>query len=258
MIEIELKLLLPDAAAARALASAAARSPLAEGAVQRRKLRSVYFDTPDRRLAQAGIALRLRRKSRAWLQTVKRRAAGRIGAGRGAGGLFSVEEDERPAPGGRLDLALVAPDLRDAVEAALGDAPLTAIFETEIQRAALILTPPSGRVELAVDAGRVVAGEAEAPLFEAEFELLSGDPAAVYEAARTLQGQGAWRFSERSKAERGHALAEGRPALPDAAARRARAIAFDPAGPTEAAAAAALLECLAQIDANMAACLAAD
>ncbi|MEM1315393.1 MAG: CHAD domain-containing protein, partial [Pseudomonadota bacterium] len=253
MIEVELKILLPDAAAAKALSVRAAKAGLSDGPAARRTLRSIYFDTPERALAAQGIALRLRKVGRGWVQTVKR------GAGAQAGGLFRLEEDERPAPGGRLDLAAVEPAaLREAVEEALGDAALTAQFETDIKRAKLELALPSGRVELAVDAGRVVAGDRESPLFEAEFELLSGAPAAVYEAARTLLSTGAWRFSGRSKAARGHDLALGRPALPDAAPRQAGKLGFAPEASTEAAAAAALRSCLAQIDANMAACLAGE
>jgi len=253
MIELELKILLTGAKDARAVVAAAKDAALVEAPTGRRRLRSIYFDTPDRRLAKARIALRLRRKGRAWVQTVKRSPPGG-----GAGGLYAMDEDERPAPGGRLDLAAVEPGLRDAVEDALGDAPLIALFETDVQRTTLVLAPPSGRVELALDAGLVFAGEAEAPLFEAEFELLEGTPVAIYEAAQATMGSGGWRFSERSKAERGHALAEGRPALPTSEPRRARRVSFGPASSAEAAAAAALAECLSQIDANAAACLASD
>ncbi|MEM6742300.1 MAG: CHAD domain-containing protein [Pseudomonadota bacterium] len=252
MIELELKVLLEDERAARALAARPARLGLAVGPTFRKSLKSVYFDTPDRALAEARIALRLRKSGRSWLQTVKRGA-------QAAGGLFRMEEDERPAPGGRLDIAAIGdPALRDAVETTLGDDALVALFETDMRRAKVELALPSGRVELAVDSGRIVAGDREIPLHEAEFELLDGAPAAVYEAAASLLSEGGWRLSERSKAERGHALALHQPALPRPDPARAARPGFSPEASTEAAAAAALRSCLTQIDANMAACLASD
>ena len=59
-----------------------------------RTLRSIYLDTPEHALKQAGIALRLRRDGRRWIQTVKT-------ARQLHGGLSQAGELESPAPGGR-------------------------------------------------------------------------------------------------------------------------------------------------------------
>src|SRR5690606_24318091 len=64
-MERELRLHVPQSARAaigRALRAQKARRIL---------LQARYFDTPGRELAQAGIALRLRREGRRWVQTVK-------------------------------------------------------------------------------------------------------------------------------------------------------------------------------------------
>ena len=68
---------------------------LGGGRASTESLHSIYYDTKDRALKAAGIALRLRRKGRAWLQTVK---SGRVIRS----GLSSATESESRAPGGRL------------------------------------------------------------------------------------------------------------------------------------------------------------
>ncbi|MDF2234042.1 CHAD domain-containing protein [Albimonas sp. CAU 1670] len=252
MTEIELKFLL-DAAGEKALRASPALKALSDGPGRRRKLRSIYFDTPARDLRAAGFALRLRKVGRGWVQTVK------AGSHASGAGLFSMREAETPAPGGRLDLDLV-PDaaLREAVRSVLGDAPLNPVFETLIDRTERALVTAQGEVELAIDIGEVVAGEARVAFREAELELKSGAPAAIYEIARALFEAVPARFSEMSKAGRGHALSAGLPALPAEAPRRATKPRLDPEDTTEAAAATILRECLAQVDANAALCLASD
>ncbi|MFN9103948.1 MAG: CYTH domain-containing protein, partial [Betaproteobacteria bacterium] len=84
MNEIELKFQVPPGqatAVARAVGTASAR---------RVRLQAAYADTADRRLAAAGLALRLRREGRRWVQTLK---------GRGDG-LMARPEHEVPVPGG--------------------------------------------------------------------------------------------------------------------------------------------------------------
>ncbi|MCH8857866.1 MAG: CYTH domain-containing protein, partial [Proteobacteria bacterium] len=66
-LEIELKFLVPDAARARLAAELAGR-----GTPPRRVwLTAAYLDTPDLRLAQAGLAWRLRREGGRWVQALK-------------------------------------------------------------------------------------------------------------------------------------------------------------------------------------------
>ena len=89
------------------------------------------------------------------MQTVKRR-----GGAEGEGGLFSVMESERPAPGGRLVLS--GPDgdgALAAVRGAAGEAALAPVFETRVRRTSVALAAPGGgEVELALDKGEIRRG----------------------------------------------------------------------------------------------------
>jgi hypothetical protein len=66
--EVELKFVVPQAMRARVLRE------LQRGASEppvRMSMAAMYLDTPDRRLAAAGMAWRLRREGRRWVQTLK-------------------------------------------------------------------------------------------------------------------------------------------------------------------------------------------
>ncbi|HZV94154.1 MAG TPA: CYTH domain-containing protein, partial [Caldimonas sp.] len=90
MSEQELKLHVPSAHAA-----AIARELLDHGAT-RVRLRAIYFDTPERELARARVALRLRLEGRRWMQTLKTP---------GADAITRVELNH-PRPGPTLDLSV--------------------------------------------------------------------------------------------------------------------------------------------------------
>ena len=200
MTEIELKFQVPvgqAAALARAVATATAR---------RVSLRATYFDTEDRRLAAAGLALRVRKEGRRWVQTLK-----------GAGdGIWQRLEHEvaLQVPAGTQPVADPAlhdgTPAGDALRRALGDdGLLQPIYGTEVMRTQRLLRGRGGVVELAFDKGALRAGDRRWPLCELEFELKSGEPAALVDlAARWVQRFGLT-LDTRTKAESGDRLARG-------------------------------------------------
>ena len=63
-------------------------------------LESVYFDTEDFALRQRGVTLRVRKKGKSYIQTLKI-------ANEHAGGVFSRGEWESPVTGALPDLAAI-------------------------------------------------------------------------------------------------------------------------------------------------------
>lgn len=210
MTEVELKLQVPPSAL-KAIERLLSTAPSV-----RTRLQALYFDTPDRRLARAGIAVRLRKEGRRWVQTLK------------SGPAHGMERGEHnvvvPAPvtsPPALDLARHAgTPPGDALAAALtvteGEAPpvLAAVYTTDISRRHRQQRTRHGVVELALDRGEIVAAgpdgqERRWPVCELEIELISGSPRAVTDRARLLAARhGLW-LDVRTKAERGDRLARG-------------------------------------------------
>ena len=166
-----------------------------------RTLRSIYYDTPDHRLRAQGISLRLRTDGDGWLQTVKAGTAIANGVSNPVEVESAVEREE-PDPTGIADHKL-----RRRVAKAAHRSILEPVFETVVQRTTRHLHAAEGELELALDEGVVRAGNAEDSVCEAELELKSGNPASLLETAAKLFAAGPLRLSERSKAERGYALA---------------------------------------------------
>lgn len=199
MHEIELKFQVSasrSAALARAVATKTARHMA---------LRAWYFDTDDRRLARAGLALRVRKEGRRWVQTLK-------GSGDGIWQRLEHEVPRQLPPGASplADPALHAgTPPGDALFEALGDGQLQALYGTDVKRTTRLLRGADCVVELAFDRGALVAGERRLPLRELEFELKSGSPAALAALAARWVDRFDLTLDTRSKAERGERLARG-------------------------------------------------
>ena len=228
MHEIELKFQVPAAQRAavdRAVAGRAAR--------RRVRLQAAYFDTAQRALAKARLALRVRREGRRRVQTLK---------GATADGMTRLEHNVALGPRSgataeppQADAALHAgTPVGDRLFAALGlgtdgadggnehgahgDAPaggpLTVLYRTDILRRTRLHRSAFGRVELAFDSGSITAGDATLAVCELEIELLAGSPLAVLDVARRwLPRFGLW-LDARSKSERGDLLARGEAVAP--------------------------------------------
>jgi triphosphatase len=167
------------------------------GASSEIKLRALYFDTPGRELVQARIALRLRLEGEQWVQTLKMP---------GEHSLSRIELNQN-RPDATLDLSLYADTPAAAVFAGL-NAPLEICYETDVQRLFRETRTRNGVVEIAFDRGWLRAGALQLPISEIEFELKSGQLAALFALGRTWQRKFGLILDLRSKAERGDRLAQ--------------------------------------------------
>jgi triphosphatase len=246
MTEIELKMQVP-VHAQRAVDAAVGR-----GRAQRTRLRAVYYDTADRRLSAAGIALRVRQEGRRHVQTVKAAGEGLLERLEHDVVLRATARGEQRAPTVDPDLhagTTVGTVLATALTPRAGETevPLIPVYRTDIRRLHRTVRAPGGVVELAFDVGVILAGDQRLPVSELEIELVRGRPEAVVEVARRWAARhGLW-LDLRSKAERGERLARGMHVVP---AVKAGTVALDADAGVDAAARAVLAVCLLQVVRN--------
>lgn len=193
MDEIELKLQM--SAGSADLIEASELLPRKPRPVQQR---SVYFDTPDRALAAAGMSLRIRQIKQRRIQTIK-------AAGTSAAGLFERPEWEIPVS----DEVPVIDDttpIQSLLGSKAGD--LTQVFEIDMARRTWNITKGDAAIEVVMDRGTISAGERHSSVCEMELELKSGSPEALFDLARRLDEAAPVRLGVMTKAERGYLLAQ--------------------------------------------------
>jgi inorganic triphosphatase YgiF len=198
--ELELKFALTREQLARLNADPVLKL-LRQGKPKTRTLHSIYFDTPDFRLHDAGYTLRLRRVGRTWRQTVK--------SGVGVhGGVSHPVEIETVVKADRIDLEQIQDKrVRVGLRQLLGDSQLSPVFETVVQRTEHQLKTAEGcAAELALDNGVIRAGASEMPVCEAEMELKAGPPQGLLPLVSKLFTGERLKLAGESKAEAGYRL----------------------------------------------------
>ena len=224
--ELELKLLIDE----ESIASLRDHALIAQhgvGSARVSRIDNRYFDTPDRLLEGARMALRLRRIGTRWMQTLKVSSTG--------GTAFSQRDEwemqlvsSGPAP--RLALGR----FRDTPLAALGSPrtlarKLAPVFVTHFRREIRQLVLNDGsKIECAIDVGTIHSGRGRTKkserISEVEFELKSGDANGLLRFVHRLAHDVPLLPLPVSKAERGYALADAigivpaKVALPEARA----------------------------------------
>ena len=189
--EVELKLEL-DRRGAKTLAGQALRER--NGGSKRQT--SVYYDGAGDKLRKNGLTLRVRETGTGFVQTVKALDDG--------AGLFSRGEWEAP-------VGSIEPHVEQLRQTPAGNVPvrkLRPIIRSQVERTTWRACEGDSILEFALDVGKLRADRGEAPVCELEIEVVEGDAAAVFNAARDVAEQVPVSIGVLSKAERGFALAD--------------------------------------------------
>jgi inorganic triphosphatase YgiF len=194
------------------------------------RIESHYLDTEDRRLAAAGLSLRVRRMGALWEQTLKAPAGAdpsirhehtvpRPGAWDVGGPPVDPRLHQGTLPGLALAAAL-APRQPDGAVADDDAKPRPALamlapgHASFVRRQQVTVASGASVIEVAFDRGEIRADGRSLPVSEIELELKSGDGSALLALAReTIVEHGVWRQVD-SKSARGDRLRHGEGVLP--------------------------------------------
>ena len=197
--ELELKIQLSKAALAT-LTKKVESTGLSSGPRSTSKLHTVYFDTPERDLYNAGLSLRVRRNAKGWVQTLKAEQGVKQG-------LSNPIELESSIESGEPQLeAIPDPNFARAVSKLVGNSQLKPLFETRVLRRTQQITANGSEIELAFDTGEVRTDRKRKAICEAELELRHGRASDLIVASEALLGDQQVQLATQSKSEQGYAL----------------------------------------------------
>ncbi len=195
---------------------------VSKGGIRRQHLQAIYIDTPDFLLTQSGIAFRLRKEGRQWIQTLKVSTPNLLERLEhnvilsGAGGTipqWNIELHKDHEVGSALKKCL--PKLR--VEN------LQASYQTDIWRRKALVKTRSGLIEYALDLGYIQSnqstGASTTVVQELEIELKEGPTSDVFLHAQNIIKKYRAYIDTRSKSERGFLLARNLQASPPVRAK---------------------------------------
>ncbi|MEY4339495.1 MAG: hypothetical protein RLZ14_1345, partial [Actinomycetota bacterium] len=155
--ELELKLRVPHRSVREVEVAVRGRAGAA-----RTHLQASYVDTPDRRLAAAGIGWRVRKEGRRWVQTLK------ADRRNGPDGLSRLEHNvvvagrTRPTPDASLHADTEVGERLATLLDGLATPPAER-FRTDIWRLARQTRVKGGTIELAFDRGSIIAADRHTP-----------------------------------------------------------------------------------------------
>lgn len=165
-----------------------------------RKLVSIYYDTPDLQLLDAGLNLRVRSMSGGWFQAIK-------SSGHSVAGLHQRLEWEDLLSKNEPDFSkLTDPHLINIFAEGKLRSALRPIFIVDVMRTDWHLNYPDGtEIEVSLDLGELRIDQLTEPIEEIELELKQGNSDHLFELALDLQADIPLMIENISKAQRGYA-----------------------------------------------------
>lgn len=207
---------------------------------EQQHLVSIYYDTRRLDLRRKGVILRLRKKSLAWEQTVKRQESSH-------GGLTRRPEWHTPYLNHFDFHGVDDSDLRDWLQKAKILNNLVPTFETNFRRTIWqIDAGPGSRILAKLDHGWIASSGRRTTISELELQLVSGSIEALYALAMQLSQNQALPILLVSKAESGYKLYLNTPTQ----AVKAGGVALDPRDTPIAAFRLIALDCLTHLQHN--------
>ncbi len=167
-------------------------------------LLNTYYDSADLALANAKVALRLRRQGERIIQTLKTK-------GQSVNGLHQRGEWEWDLPQAVLDPELLCDEIWPECLPPASQLQLLPVFTTDFERETWLLHYRDAEVEVALDRGQI---RCECPqgaalqdeILEVELELKSGKASVLLALADELGSHLELRPFDLSKAQRGYQL----------------------------------------------------
>ncbi len=220
----------------------------ATGRGRSQRLENVYYDTADQRLRARGLAFRVRKDGRRYVQTLK--------SGDIAGLVAYRGEWQTPLGSAVPDLGLLPAAASEVLDGLIAPGELRSLFTTRVRRqvrrlAAHVNGGVPSLIEAALDLGAIEADGRSLPIAEIELELIDGSPMALYDLALELDALTPLQVETRSKSVRGYALARGEPPAP----QKAEAVTLGSKATVDAALGKILRACVRHWCANEAAAL---
>ncbi|HEY9107195.1 MAG TPA: CHAD domain-containing protein [Roseateles sp.] len=239
LAEVELRFLVPAASRAAISAEFAHRHAAQEPV----SLVSIYLDTPDHRLAHAGLSWWLRSEGGQWFQTLE------------AGGAHASERREQVAvrPDATPEAAAHAGTragrrLAKVLRRARADGlDTSARFTIALRRASCQVQAPGAAFEVVFEEGELTAGPASLGLCELGFKRIFGSAAAMQALAESWRRRFALIHEPRTRLQRGQLLADGVRFPP---VRVASHLSYPHRATPDQAMAAVVQDCLAQVTLN--------
>ena len=175
-----------------------------EGSFETIDMLAIYYDTPDRKLTEEGIAIRVRKEGEFYVATMKDK-------GNSIAGMHKRQEinvrlsDEEMIQ--HPDVTIFAES--DAYEQLLGIAgkqKLEPVLSMEFERRQVRVDTGNSISVLSFDDGKISAGGKTIPIMEMEIELYSGSEGELKEYGHKIADKYELEPEDRSKFARGYAL----------------------------------------------------